>query len=716
MSTTAQGQIVITGDTTSGQAALDGLDRRMARTTAQGGKLQTSMRGSMLAVTAKAAAVTALIASVRRLNRSLQDLAKVAEDNDRAMRRAARGMQNFGASSEGARAMLQSLADELQRTTRFAAGDVLSAYATLEAQTQELGITHGELVRALRLSADVAEELGTGIEQASRRVTRAIEGEARAMRELGIQGNTLEERMASLEKRYGGTAKQADSLSAFTDQLSNGLADQKDELGRVITESQAFREALQLVNDTMSGFLTVAQAVVTSVEALRTVWTSSITTIGDYEVSLRSVTRSLNQYVNPANLAIRVTQMWVGELRTQLGLVNDNASAIDGAAEAIEDYAGSLRLANGEEFIKKDLQEVLAAQALARLRRENERLKTMEETVVATQRITKAERELMHLERVKTEMVAEFLRAEEEAHQRRLQAKDDMESALWKEIHAEEARAERIRRSMDLATQAEAQTLSAAERRYQLLNDLDIDYYDSRQVRAMNFWNSDRSLMQEGIASRIALRQADFDATVEARDQILELRRQLEADLEEDERVRLERQLEQWVEYQRLRVQEFEDAERERARVAQQYTRAIDSFAVGSVNRMTAVYAGASKEQAKERRRALGDGLMAEGLANVLSAPVRFFTQGPQAAKISAATGAAQVAFGRTLGGSLGARGGGGGGGPAERETVARERGDERSITQNYNTNFDVGLAVDPRETARQIAEVQQRNRNMGYT
>jgi hypothetical protein len=145
---------------------------------------------------------------------------------------------------------------------------------------------------------------------------------------------------------------------------------------------------------------------------------------------------------------------------------------------------------------------------------------------------------------------------------------------------------------------------------------------------------------------------------------------------------------------------EFERLQAMRLQTIKETLSATQQFTTGAVNSMVNVYAGATKKEAKERRKALGSSLIAEGLANVISSPARLFTGGPAAVAIQAGTGTAQMAFGKALGGSLGATGGGGGAGRGADAPAPSTTNTTQNINETNTVNYNLGMVGDPRELA----------------
>jgi hypothetical protein len=221
-----------------------------------------------------------------------------------------------------------------------------------------------------------------------------------------------------------------------------------------------------------------------------------------------------------------------------------------------------------------------------------------------------------------------------------------------------------------------------------------------------------RESQNEAVAEEKAAEDAMLEEKAESRlSWMLEMGNR-EAELKEQQ---LQEELDRELELATKRKDELERIEREsaerRAAIQKSLQQEVDSFTTSSLRSMVGVYAGASKEQAKARRQALGDGLMAEGLSNVISAPVRFWTQGPQAAAISASTGAAQVAFGKALGGTLGHRGSGGGG--ESPSTNAPSEAQQTNITETNNVTNNI-LVGDPREWNRDSRRANRQGERLG--
>ncbi len=691
----AQGQIVITADT--GQAE-QGLQALKSRTDAAGSSAQGAGRGfdGMKASLGKATvAVGVAVAAINQLNAAAQRMASVAEDNDRAMARAARGAAEFGVSNDQARARLDRLATSLQASTRFAGGDVLAAFGNLQVQTRELGLSFEELERVTRLAGDVAEAEGISIEQASNRIAQALNGSTRAMRELGITAEDTQGALNQLEREFGGTAAATDSLSAFTDSLANRLGDAQDELGRTIQSSESYREALQNLNNLKVDLLESINSVVKAYDAFNRVIGFSVGEVNGYELSLRNVNRTIRESLSPTHLLRGAWQSGADVLGYFRPEVQELSKDVEELAKQFIDAEAAVK--DFEEALK-DLDAIMADQDLANRRRSNERTKLEAERREAEQRRRAAER------RAEEERRA-ALRAEQDLIREQLALESRVTREFMEQIAARQAGVERlesIRRS----------NMAEEERRQQLLRDLrlssfeeEVNLQDELQAAHMAMLSSTTERERQEIAERIEMLY-EFER----------VRAEIRMEADELELADLNKQK---AERERLHSEELEEKlrkEQEMAKMIEETRSQEEAFMTSYVHRMVGVYAGASRAEARERRRALGSSMMAEGLSNIISAPIRALLMTPQAGKISAATGAAQLAFGRVLGGSLGARGGGGGGGGGGGPAVSapQQQAAQTTVNETSTVNYNIGMVGDPREFSLRQRQADQRGARLG--
>jgi hypothetical protein len=112
-------------------------------------------------------------------------------------------LKNFGVESEEAKRIAQNLTD-VGASLGFADDDVIVR------GLQKLTTTTGSVKagqRGMALAFDVARTKGIELEDATKLVSQALNGSKRAMRELGIEGETTGERLKDAEAKYGEAAE-----------------------------------------------------------------------------------------------------------------------------------------------------------------------------------------------------------------------------------------------------------------------------------------------------------------------------------------------------------------------------------------------------------------------------------------------------------------------------------------------------------------------------
>ena len=277
---------------------------------------------------------------------------------------------------------------------------------------------------------------------------------------------------------------------------------------------------------------------------------------------------------------------------------------------------------------------------------------------------------------------------------------------------------DQVRGQQSAMTELEAirvRFLSEEERRQELLRDLGVENFEA----AVDLERELVAIRAQLASETNAFERRRLLERIENLYEYSEIQREIWAAEEAENQERLDILAQQELEHQtKLKMMAEDAAAAEAARIAERqqmwedYMNSTLSMAQGMTNRLVGVYVQSTRKEARERRRALGSSMMAEGLSNIISAPIRALLMGPQAGVTSAGTGAAQLAFGKSLGGSLGASGGGGGGAPAVSAPQTQQI--QNNVNETSTVNYNIGMVGDPREFSLRQRQADQRGQRIG--
>ena len=188
------------------------------------------------------------------------------------------------------------------------------------------------------------------IDQASEQVVRALEGESRQMRELGITGEDTDEIFASLVDRFGGAAMEIDGLEQATARLTNAQDDLIRVAGRLITENVGLTNTVRNAARTVEVFTAVLQGGTAETDALRRNLLAIIPTVGGAGGSIDLMTDVVAGLVDGMTVAINVLRTFdivitaaTAAVRTQAGVVLIlGTSLLDGLMIPIQVVTGAL--------------------------------------------------------------------------------------------------------------------------------------------------------------------------------------------------------------------------------------------------------------------------------------------------------------------------------------------------------------------------------------
>ena len=177
---------------------------------------------------------------------ALGDATKEAADHEAGVAKLEQAYKNAGVPMGDFKSSLEEI-DTTSRRTGQSAEDNIAAYTTLVTATRDAATAHHELGTA----QDLAAYKGVSVQEAAVAITRAQEGNTRALKEMGIAttdaaGKQLPaaELMGKLEEAVHGQA------DAFGDTASGQMARYKESLDQAkISVGEALLPALQKVLD-----------------------------------------------------------------------------------------------------------------------------------------------------------------------------------------------------------------------------------------------------------------------------------------------------------------------------------------------------------------------------------------------------------------------------------------------------------------------------------
>jgi hypothetical protein len=310
---------------------------------------QLSEAASVVAVGVAAVTAAAVGAAV-----AIARVARASIDGERDFTRLDNALRGAGASFDSGDAQIREFFGTLQRTTRFSGGEAAQAMALITRRTQDFALSQEELAELTRTSADVAEQLGVTLEAASERVIKALEGESRAMRELGVEGETAEEIFAAIQERFDGAAQAANGLDLATARLTNAYDDLVRIAGRAITEHeglQATVRAAAVVVEVLADILDTANEEYAEMRAqlaqIIPAFGASGASADQFAVAVGGVVRGLAVAINTLRAAeIAAIGLRIGVHALATGVVALGTAVLEGmvlpigvATEALRDLA-----------------------------------------------------------------------------------------------------------------------------------------------------------------------------------------------------------------------------------------------------------------------------------------------------------------------------------------------------------------------------------------
>lgn len=751
------------GDLARMRSELQGLHTDLADTTQAGDRTTGSMDGMKTAATALAVGVAAVTAAAGAAAVAIARVAAASIEGEKDFTRLDNALRGAGAAFDSSDEQLQAFFNQLQSTTRFAGGEAAQAMAIITRRARDFNLSQQELAEVTRVSADVAEQLGISLEAAGERVVKALEGESRALRELGVEGENADDIFEALQERFAGAAESIDPLEQATARLTNAYDDLVRVAGRYITQNEALQNSVRnaaIVVEVLTSVLDQNNESTAELRALLAQIIPSFDSAGASAeffarvvgVLVRGLAIGINTFraFEMALVAARITgaglATGLATLATiinegltravtlgleQLGRLAEGFAAVAGfipgmggieqaaqrAADAIGAASQNTRaFADEMRTMRRDVQDAFAETAREGTARIAELANAMAETDEAARRFADAFREAVREagDAVEAPEVMARVRVS-------LAREGDDEAAAVGERIAETVDRAREQKERELARDRErrARELSAAiarieqERNRLLLNLMDEEerradiLYRAREAFAVDGWSAEIDVAQESAAILEELRKTQDEREREALEQRLFLLRQFS-----------EAQREIAAENAAIETERQRALERQAAETARRITQA--SAAAGAA--IGRIFAGADpgEEFARLALQQVGKLITGIGEAAILEGAIMSIP-GPSfspfgAAKIAA--GVVAVGFGTGLGAAasgVGTSTPAASAAPAPPEPVSFGNGAGGGPIEQVNQYNDFGPFRDPYAAAREQKRAMEAGARGGF-
>lgn len=174
-------------------------------------------------------------------------------------------IENLGTASAGALPQAQALVKSLAKLSGRDDGAITDAFANLITKTGSLAAAQSNLALVL----DVAAKKQIDLVPASDLVGQALNGNAKAFKELGIVTGSHAEKMEELRKRYAGFAEnEGRSLTGQLGSLSNAWSDLKKAVGEALTQTAGGQSVIVKVTEVLTDLTNAIKANPDAVRAM----------------------------------------------------------------------------------------------------------------------------------------------------------------------------------------------------------------------------------------------------------------------------------------------------------------------------------------------------------------------------------------------------------------------------------------------------------------
>lgn len=152
----------------------------------------------------------------------------------------------------------EAFANSLEETTKFTDDQILSNAALIQSLS---GLTEDGLKEATQAAVDLAAATGKDLSTASELVAKAANGQVAAFSRLGIEikkgatdAQTYANAIEAINTRFGGSAaRQLQTFSGATQQLSNSFEDTVKAIGNLVVKSPAVTGAINGISKVFQG-------------------------------------------------------------------------------------------------------------------------------------------------------------------------------------------------------------------------------------------------------------------------------------------------------------------------------------------------------------------------------------------------------------------------------------------------------------------------------
>lgn len=263
---------------------------------------------------------------------------KAFAEAEQAQARLQAAYDKFPALAGGNIEALRALNTELMNKTRF--DD--DAFATAQASLAQYGLTQQQMEKLTPLVADYAAKTGTDLATAAQQVGKAMLGQGRALKNVGIDfkdagsvGANFEQVMAGLSDKVGGFAQEdAQTAAGKAEMLRNKFGEIQETVGAALVPAlQRLAEVITplftFISQNMSWLLPLA-GVIAGIAAAIWVWNAATAALAAVQGILNAVLSA-----NPIGLIVLAIAGLVAALVLAYKKSETFRAIVDGALRAV---------------------------------------------------------------------------------------------------------------------------------------------------------------------------------------------------------------------------------------------------------------------------------------------------------------------------------------------------------------------------------------------
>ncbi|MBD5603534.1 MAG: hypothetical protein IAI48_00335, partial [Candidatus Eremiobacteraeota bacterium] len=164
----------------------------------------------------------------------IQQVAKIAGEDEAALRRLQIAVENSGASFKAASGEIEEFVRVQTETTTFGREETVPAIEALVSG----GLKYADALKVVRVAEDAAAGTGKPLLEITQQLLRAYEGQPRVLTSLGLanrdltrEGLSFADSLKLVEERFGGQATATDTNTAAQKQFQNAVRDLEAEIG-----------------------------------------------------------------------------------------------------------------------------------------------------------------------------------------------------------------------------------------------------------------------------------------------------------------------------------------------------------------------------------------------------------------------------------------------------------------------------------------------------